>query len=121
MKRAPRATDAGAAERRKENDRFRKKEDPINALYRNGNWPKCAGLHKNRNPICQRIRNGRQCTNPAWLVHHLISPRQRPDLFLDFKNLVSLCEHCHPTSEGTPEWLPGFDYVASVIELPMCF
>lgn len=118
MWRCPRA-DAGGKQERAEKDRFRKKTDPVNALY-NATWQKCAALHKNRNPICQRLRNGRQCTNPAWLVHHLISPRENPSLFLDFQNLVSLCEHCHPTSEGTPEWRPGFDYVESVIEPPMC-
>jgi hypothetical protein len=120
MNRCPRAVDTSAVNRRRENDRFRKKNDPVNAMY-DATWEKCAVLHKNRNPICQRVlRDGRQCTNAVWLVHHLQSPRQRPDLFLVFTNFVSLCEHCHPTSEGTPDWQPGTDFVPSVIESPTC-
>jgi hypothetical protein len=73
-----------------------------------------------RNSICQKIqRDGQQCRNGASIVHHLISPRARPDLFLDVHNVVALCAACHPGGEcGTPDWVSGRDYVSSVISAP---
>ena len=120
MWRCPKAGDVKADETRWENDKFRKKNDPVNRLYGLASWFRFKLHVLNRNPLCQRILPGsRQCTYPATTVHHLISPRQRPDLFLDAKNVVCLCPNCHPGGkEGTPLWQPGKDYVASVIAPP---
>src|SRR5579864_3161814 len=48
-----------------------------------------------QNPMCQKLTKGQPCRNPAHVVHHLISPRVRPDLFIDPANVVCLCDHCH--------------------------
>jgi 5-methylcytosine-specific restriction endonuclease McrA len=90
--------------------------------YTVGAWPKLSNVMRRLNPVCQRIPNaglykaGEQCHSPSSLVHHLISPRQRPELFLVPSNLVCLCEQCHPDAEGTPDWVEGKDYVKT--ELP---
>ncbi len=89
--------------------------------YTTGAWPKLSRVMRGLNPICQKILNvgsyhGEQCHNASMLTHHLISPRQRPELFLRASNLVCLCLSCHPDTEGTPEWVEGKDYVKT--ELP---
>jgi len=113
---------AGAEEREKQatyNDRFRKKNDPCARLYRTTAWFRFRWFVLNRNPICQRIVKGEQCRESATVVHHLLSPRQRPDLFLDPANVLCLCAGCHPGGEeGTPLWQVNTDYVPSVIEAP---
>ncbi len=118
MWKAPRLN-SGRSPESKEQDRFRKKNDPVNRLYWLASWFRFKLHCLNRNPICQRIIRGEQCHNPAWVVHHLISPRERPDLFLDATNVVCLCANCHPGGEeGTPEWKEGVDYVPSLISPP---
>jgi len=73
------------------------------------------------NPICQRLINGEQCHNPATLVHHLLSPRERPDLFTTPSNTVCLCAGCHPGGmESTPLWRPNVDYVPTVFKNYLC-
>jgi hypothetical protein len=94
--------------------------------YQQPAWRKTSLKMKTLNPICQKIPNtgggaglyaiGEQCHNPATICHHLISPKQRPDLFLVPSNLVCLCAQDHPDAEGTPDWVVGIDYVAT--ELP---
>jgi len=72
-----------------------------------------------QNPICQKIqKDGTQCREWATLVHHLVSPRKRRDLFTDSNNVVCLCAACHPTDEGTPWWTAGKEYVKSEFRLP---
>jgi len=77
--------------------------------YTTGAWPKLSRVMRGLNPICQRIivsnlYGTEQCHSPATLVHHIVSPRQRPDLFLVPSNLICLCDQCHPDAEGTPNW-----------------
>ncbi len=118
MWRAPRLN-SGRSTDSKEQSRFVKKNDHVNRLYELASWGRFKIHVLNRNPICQRIIRGEQCHAPAKVVHHLISPRQRPDLFLDAKNVVCLCPNCHPGGEaGTPEWKEGVDFVPSVISPP---
>ena len=120
MRRCPKADDGKAQERRETNS-FRKRNDPINRLYWLASWKRFCRIVFNRNQICQRIIKGEQCREAATVVHHLISPRQRPDLFLDPTNVLALCEHCHPGGEeGTPLWREGVDYVKSIISAPIC-
>lgn len=93
--------------------------DKIYRMYNREPWPTFRRWMLIQNPICQRIdRFGEQCKNPANIVHHLISPRQRIDLFVDPKNVACLCERCHPPDEGTPHWRPGVDYVATAFSPP---
>jgi hypothetical protein len=99
----------------------RRRNDEVRKMYAQARWPKSQHHFLNSNPMCQRLQpDGSPCRNGATLVHHLISPRQRPDLFVDPHNVVALCANCHPTSEGTPQWVAGRDYSVSVIEPPMC-
>lgn len=107
-------------EARKNYDAARR-DDPINKLYHTPEWPAFRWHVLNRNQICQRIGpDSMQCRNAAKILHHLISPRKRPDLMFDPHNVVAVCENCHPPDEGTPDWIEGRDYVPSVIEPPTC-
>lgn len=121
MKRCPIAGAEDANKRRLENNRFRKTNDPINRLYWLSAWKRFCRMVLNRNPICQRIIKGEQCREAARVIHHLISPRHRPDLFLEPTNVLALCFNCHPGGEeGTPLWREGLDYVKSIISAPIC-
>jgi hypothetical protein len=102
-----------------EDERWRKKHDAVSQMYNRAPWPRFRETMLAQNPICQRIqKDGSQCRNAATLVHHLISPRVRPDLFVDPANVACLCGHCHPTEEGTPLWRPGTEYVPTKFTLP---
>lgn len=92
-------------------DAWRKANDPVRKLYQCVRWFTFRGAMLQNNPVCQRLWEGEQCRHPATLVHHLRSPKERPDLFIVPSNCVALCEHCHPTTEGTPTWREGVDYV----------
>lgn len=108
-----------ARDRKKEYYAEREKNDPVRAMYRTAAWARFKRIRFNRNPMCQRLIDGVQCRWPATLLHHLISPRQRPDLFLEPANTVGLCANCHPPDEGTPDWVEGVDYVPSDITPPI--
>ncbi len=91
------------------NDRFRK-DDPVRQMYllaRYG-WKKFRDVVVACNPVCQRIGTNpitfepEQCRYPSTEVHHLISPRTRPDLFKDPANVIALCRSCHGKTEGEP-------------------
>jgi 5-methylcytosine-specific restriction protein A len=99
----------------REQNRLRQ-HDPVNAMYGREPWPSFRGIVLAQNPICARRINGEQCHNPATLVHHLLSPRTRPDLFVAVSNVVALCQHCHPDTD-TPEWKAGRDFVATRFDL----
>jgi len=72
------------------------------------------------NPICQRLVDGAQCTQPGTELHHLKEPHCNAEFF-DPKNVVMLCAPHHPGGRrGTPEWREGIDYVATRWETP-CF
>jgi 5-methylcytosine-specific restriction endonuclease McrA len=104
---------------RRDNDRTRWKNDSVRRLYGAARWEHFRTMMLAHNPICQRLqRDGQQCHNPALLVHHLVSPRVDVSKFLDIQNVVCLCEHCHPTGEGTPQWRAGVDYVSTRYKLP---
>lgn len=94
-----------------EQDRFRKKTDPIYKLYSTAAWQRFRLWRLADNPLCQRIVKGERCHFGATTVHHLFSPRERPDLFYDAHNTVCLCANCHQGGlAGTPEWRKGIDY-----------
>lgn len=99
----------------REDERIR---DEVDKRYGRAPWPSFRKMMLAQNPLCQRIqKDGSQCHAPARICHHLISPRERPDLFVDPKNVVCLCENDHPPSEGTPLWREGKEYVATQFSL----
>jgi hypothetical protein len=76
-------------------------QDPDNAIYHKMEWINFSRLLRGRNPVCQRIgRDGKQCRYPCQLVHHLLSPRKHPSLFLSPSNCVAICKMCHIDGEG---------------------
>jgi hypothetical protein len=81
--------------------------------YKTGAWRRFAMWIRSMNPMCQRLTHGVQCMKPGALVHHLISPRTRPDLLLDPKNVCTLCRAHHPDFD-TPGWKVGVDYVETL-------
>lgn len=50
---------------------------------------------------CARDRKGRRVPVLATMVHHVKPLRDYPELALDLRNLVSLCDRCH--DEAHPE------------------
>jgi hypothetical protein len=107
----------------------RRLHDEFNLLYKQPAWCGKRGLSivmRRLNPVCQRIPNtgqgaglyavGEQCHQPSAMCHHIISPRVRPDLFLDPRNLICFCDQCHPTTEGNPaSWVLGKDWVPTIL------
>jgi hypothetical protein len=115
----PRAGAEKAEESRKETNRFRQKNDPINRKYNCARWKKFRLLMLRLNPICARLKKNErgvleQCHNPSVVCHHIVSPRVREDLFLVASNTRLLCERCHPTTEGDC-WVEGVDVVKTIL------
>lgn len=108
-----------ARDKKREYYAEREKNDKVRALYHTAAWARLKRIRFNRNPMCQRLIDGVQCRWRATLLHHLISPRQRPDLFLEPANTVCLCANCHPDTPGTPDWVEGVDYAPSDIAPPI--
>jgi hypothetical protein len=82
----------------------RNKANPVWKLYRSAAWK--IRFHHSffaaGNVLCQRLVNGVQCNRPVQILHHLISPRQKPNLFFTFSNVVGVCRQHHPNCEGEP-------------------
>lgn len=96
------------------------KDDETDALYRLTVWRGKYGFRKSiiqQNAQCQRLVDGKQCHNLSTTVHHLISPRTRPDLFLVASNNVAVCTPHHPINTDTPEWVEGVDFVKTKYEI----
>jgi hypothetical protein len=92
----------------------------VDQRYRTPAWTWLSKVMRALNPVCQRLHlDGygklEQCRNPSGLVHHIISPKQDPSLFLVPSNLICLCEHDHDDSEGTPDWVAGVDFVETIL------
>lgn len=110
-----------AQRRRAQLDRDRK-SDKVWRLYQCAAWKRFRISFMSQNPMCQRIQvDGKPCRWPAFIVHHLISPRVRPDLMYSASNCVSVCQGCHPITEGElPEHLDKLDtiYIPTVWRVP---
>jgi hypothetical protein len=64
------------------------------SFYNSKDWRSMTSLLRMRNPICQRIESdGHRCGRPSKVAHHLIDPRDNPDLKLDWRNLVAVCHY----------------------------
>jgi hypothetical protein len=85
-------------------DHDRNMTDAVRKMYRSAAWE--IRFHQSffaaGNVICQRLENGVQCRWPVDILHHLISPRRRPDLFFTYSNVVGVCHQHHPVTEGEP-------------------
>lgn len=103
----------------KQREPARRVLDAVDRLYRRQPWPAFRAVMLAQNPLCQRLdKNGAQCRERATIVHHLVSPRRRIDLFVDPKNVVCLCATDHPSDEGTEWWTVGKEYVATEFRPP---
>jgi hypothetical protein len=92
----------------------RYKHDAVSQRYNTTLWRRFRMILIRQNPICTRIlKDGAQCTRPSKVGHHLWSPRKRPDLFVDPKNVIAICELCHGPEDGTEWYREGIDYVAN--------
>jgi hypothetical protein len=86
--------------------------DPFHAQYQTVQWHRLSKSFKAQNPLCLFIEeNGVQCRYKSDLVHHRIAAKERPDLFLDPKNLAALCNHHHGHTSGDAA---GVRYVPAV-------
>jgi 5-methylcytosine-specific restriction protein A len=64
-------------------------------LYKTKRWEnKRKTILKRDEYLCRECRRYGK-TTPATTVHHVIPLELRPDLKLDSRNLLSLCEGCH--------------------------
>jgi hypothetical protein len=95
-----------------------KKLDETAKLYACSKWRNVSRMVREQNYRCQRLYASIQCWSQSRLVHHLISPLDRPELMYDPKNLVALCIKCHGGQAGTPLWEEGVHYVATRFEMP---
>jgi 5-methylcytosine-specific restriction enzyme A len=93
-----------------------KRRDEAWMLYQTPRWKTFRLWFLRLNPQCQRVIDGKQCEHIADTVHHLQSPRQRPDLFLDADNVKSVCRAHHHHGEGAG---PDEVYVASNTKLSL--
>jgi 5-methylcytosine-specific restriction protein A len=93
------------------------KHDAVDRMYRLAPWVHFRKWFLSMNPACQRLVNGKPCNHPAIIVHHLISPRVAPQLFLVASNCAALCRKHHPNDDGTPWWVAGVDFVKTAIEV----
>jgi hypothetical protein len=111
------AKDSNAEKVRKEWNKFRMANDPIDRMYTHGilgrKWRMLAPKMRVLNPMCCKLIDGEQCHNPATVTHHLVSPRRDTRLFLEPTNLTTLCANCHP-KEDTPNWRVGVDIVQTL-------
>jgi len=88
------------SEQNKQREYEAKRSDPVWMMYQHTRWKKFREWFWRMNPICQRVIDGKQCTNIGTTIHHRVSPRQRPDLFLDADNVKAVCSEHHNHSEG---------------------
>jgi hypothetical protein len=75
-------------------------QDEVSKWYRTKRWVEFRAWFLRHHPVCQRVIDGERCYSFATLIHHRISPRSRPDLFLDEDNCRALCSEHHHGNDG---------------------
>jgi 5-methylcytosine-specific restriction protein A len=65
-------------------------------------WVKFRAGYLRVHPLCEDC-SARQRITVAEELHHIIKPRDRPDLRLDPGNVKALCVSCHSTRTGRGE------------------
>lgn len=95
------------------------KHDPIWRLYNCAAWFRFRKVFIDiGNSVCQRIDNGVQCRMPVKILHHIISPRKGGAMY-SWTNVVGVCEHHHPNTEGEPvENLDKLDKIYVPTQIP---
>lgn len=79
-------------------------KDPVQKLYNSITWDRLKiRLRGLGNVICARLVDGRQCTHPVEIFHHIISPREDVTLFFKPTNIRPVCRQHHPPTEGEPK------------------
>jgi 5-methylcytosine-specific restriction protein A len=61
-------------------------------------WDKLSKLKRTHNPLCE-VCCEKGMVTPATEVHHKVKIKNRPDLRLDWDNLMSVCRSCHEAIE----------------------
>jgi hypothetical protein len=88
-------------EQHKRAEQDRRNADEVMKVYHTKRWERFKMYMRSRNPLCQRILdNGKQCEQFSKILHHIISPRVRPDLMFDAANILCVCQAHHPSTEG---------------------
>lgn len=69
----------------------------VKRLYQSRNWrDRTQPFLLKKNPLCQFVdSDGRQCGQPSTIGHHLVDPKDNPELFFAFSNLVGVCANHH--------------------------
>ena len=68
--------------------------------YNDSNWRKLRLIKLKNNPLCEKCFENEIIT-PATQVHHItsfmtgINSDEKMILFLDYNNLMSICDSCH--------------------------
>ncbi len=121
---APVACAAGCGQRSVEGSRYcaahttappKRPKDAVDKMYNTAHWRHFRAWIMKRNVQCQRIWFGDRCRGTSTIAHHLISPRMKPELMFVGRNIVCVCEHCHPDTIGSPTWKVDVNYVATVV------
>jgi len=96
--------------------------DPVREWYNSPPWRRLSLMVRSKNPLCQKLVNGRQCMSPSRICHHRLSPWRRRDLFLSVydengvSQLIALCMAHHPDVD-TPDWIEGKDFCRTEFQL----
>ena len=57
-------------------------------------WDRLSIQKRDHDPLCERCITLERC-EPAVHVHHIVPVKIRPDLKLEWSNLMSVCQACH--------------------------
>jgi hypothetical protein len=98
----------------------RRKHDPLWRLYNSSPWPRFkAAFAAAGNVVCQAIIDGKQCTRPVEIHHHIRPPETHPQLFYSWSNVVGVCRQHHPNTPGnSPEELQRIHEIYVPTKLP---
>jgi hypothetical protein len=77
-----------------------RRSDEVRRWYKTVRWLNFQRWFIRHHPICQRVIDGKRCQQIATVVHHLLSPRDRPDLFTNEENCRALCVTHHHGGQG---------------------
>lgn len=75
-----------------EQERARRKRSK--AFYCSAAWRKLRAAFVAQNPLCVDCLKANRVTATEH-VHHVVDRKVRPDLELDWDNLMALCQACH--------------------------
>jgi hypothetical protein len=87
----------------------RRDDDATRKRYNSAAWRRFRAAILAHNVICQAYvehpttQLAEQCHAPATEIHHLKSPRTRPDKMFTVSNVVVLCKAHHHKGQGEPD------------------